>query len=72
MERLGRISEKANLICNIVALELHTMKKALLSSERNIGFGYSTEQKWDTGTFKTEIAWKPNYKLSWKLFNCRF
>lgn len=45
MERLGRISEKANLICNIVALELHTMKKALLSSERNIGFGYSTEQK---------------------------
>lgn len=48
MERLGRISEKAHLIWNIVALELHTMKKALLSSKRNIGFDYSTERKWDT------------------------
>lgn len=31
-----------------MALELQKKKKTLLSSERNIGFGYSTERKGDT------------------------
>lgn len=67
MKRLWCISKKAHLR-NIVAVQLQTIKKALLSSERNLGFGYSSEQKRDY--FKAE-----NYvqtKLQLVLFNCKF